>query len=246
MLTELAKATVAKVFRVMTRLVNLRVKICGITRPEQGEAIARLGANALGFICVQQSPRYVAPDQIQQIVQLLFEHFEEHQLPDRIGVFADAEFEQICRTVAIADLNGVQLHGQESPEFCRCLRQALPQVEVIKALRVRTLADLNQVKQYHSSIDTLLLDAYHPGLLGGTGKTLDWQSLATFQFQLPWFLAGGLTPANIQEALSRVQPSGIDLSSGVEHAPGDKDLDRVAQLFHCLQPLQSNSSPRSS
>lgn len=215
--------------------VNLRVKICGITQPEQGAAIARLGANALGFICVQQSRRFVTPAQIHKIVQFLFWNCGTHQLPDRIGVFANANLDNISQTVTIAGLTGVQLHGQESPAFCQAVRQALPEIEVIKALRVQSPADLAQLDRYQDCIHALLLDAYHPNLLGGTGKTLDWQSLQTFQSQVPWFLAGGLTPDNILEALAQVQPSGVDLSSGVEHRPGDKDLGRVAQLFHTLQ-----------
>jgi phosphoribosylanthranilate isomerase len=207
----------------------MRVKICGITKSEQGRAIAHLGATALGFICVRTSPRYVLPEQIQAVVE---------QLPvdiDRIGVFADSTLEEICHTVADAGLNGIQLHGNESLELCQQLRQSLPNIEIIKALRVKTPEDLDRADAYASSVDTLLLDAYHPNLLGGTSKTLDWSSLRLFRPRCPWLLAGGLTPDNVLEALSQVQPSGIDLSSGVERSPGDKDLDRVAQLFERLE-----------
>jgi phosphoribosylanthranilate isomerase len=216
-------------------LVKLRVKICGITRPEQGAAVARLGASALGFICVPKSPRYVTPTQIQAIGEHLSADLAHNQLPQRIGVFADADLNLICQTVATAQLTGVQLHGQESPGFCQQVRQALPQIEVIKALRIGGSADLAAADDYQGCVDTLLLDAYDPGRLGGTGKTLNWQTLQTFRCPFPWFLAGGLTPDNILEALDLVQPDGIDLSSGVEHRPGDKDLDRVARLFERLQ-----------
>jgi phosphoribosylanthranilate isomerase len=90
-------------------------------------------------------------------------------------------------------------------------------------------------------VDTLLLDAYHPQLLGGTGKTLNWETLQNFCPSIPWFLAGGLTPENVLDALSQLQPSGIDLSSGVERAPGDKDLDKVAQLFEQLSCLPART-----
>lgn len=203
----------------------MRVKICGITKPEQGQAIAKLGATALGFICVEASPRYVTPMQIQEVVEQLLVRV------DRIGVFADASVEEISQIVAQTSLSAVQLHGNESPEFCEQLRQSLPEVEILKALRVRTQECLNQAVTYTNCVDTLLLDAYHPQLLGGTGKTLDWETLRQFRPSCPWFLAGGLTPDNVLEALSRLQPSGIDLSSGVERSPGDKDLDKVAQLF---------------
>ena len=216
----------------------MRVKICGITKPDQGQAIAQLGATALGFICVQASPRYVTPVQIRAVVELLGVSV------DRIGVFANAAIEEIGQIVDDAGLSAAQLHGSESPDFCKQLRQSLPGVEIIKALRVRTPECLNQAAIYASSVDTLLLDAYHPQLLGGTGKTLDWGTLQPFRPSCPWFLAGGLTPDNILDALSRLQPSGIDLSSGVERSPGNKDLDKVAQLFERVRSLQHYQARR--
>lgn len=209
----------------------MRVKICGITRPDQGKAIASFGANALGFICVPASPRYVTAMQIQAV---------REQLPDnvnRIGVFASSPIAEIAQIVAEADLTGVQLHGDESPDFCIQLRQVLPQVEIIKALRVKNCQALEQLDAYTSYVDTLLLDAYDPQQLGGTGKTLDWQTLQEFNPKCSWLLAGGLTPDNILNALSQVKPNGIDLSSGVERSPGDKDLSKVSQLFEQLKAV---------
>lgn len=206
----------------------MRVKICGITQPGQGRAIAKLGATDLGFICVPSSPRYVTPSQIQAVVR---------QLPPatgKIGVFAGAVPKEICRAVEIAQLTGVQLHGGEPPEFCQELRQLLPTVELIKAFRLKNAQSLAELAAYYSAIDTLLLDAYHPQQLGGTGKTLNWQALQQFSPPLPWLLAGGLAPDNVLEALSYLHPSGIDLSSGVERSPGDKDLLKVARLFQQL------------
>lgn len=214
---------------------DMRVKICGITKPEQGQAIACLGATALGFICVQASPRYVTPQQIQAIVEQLTKPV------DCIGVFADATIEEIFQVVSSSNLSAVQLHGNESPQFCQMLRQ-MPEVEIIKALRVKTSHCLNQAATYASSVDTLLLDAYHPQLLGGTGKTLDWTTLQQFCPTYPWLLAGGLTPHNILEALQGLQPQGIDLSSGVERSPGDKDLDKVALLFKNIKTWRQETS----
>ncbi|GAX41019.1 N-(5'-phosphoribosyl)anthranilate isomerase [Tolypothrix sp. NIES-4075] len=207
----------------------MRVKICGITQPEQGKAIAYAGATALGFICVPSSPRYVSAAQIRAVVIQL------SKITDKIGVFANSTVEEIAQTVADSGLTGVQLHGDESTEFCYQVRQSLPDVEIIKALRIRCLEDFDKAATYTTSVNTLLLDAYHPQQLGGTGKTLDWNMLQQFSSSCPWFLAGGLTPYNIVEALNQVKPSGIDLSSGVERAPGDKDLDKVAQLFARLR-----------
>jgi phosphoribosylanthranilate isomerase len=133
-------------------------------------------------------------------------------------------------------LNAVQLHGSESPEFCQDVRKALPTVSLIKAFRVRDAATLEQALPYESAVDALLLDAYHPnathpGLYGGTGHTLAWEMLQQFRPTCSWFLAGGITPDNLSEALSWVQPDGIDVCSGVELAPGQKDLTKVAALM---------------
>lgn len=208
----------------------MRIKICGITQPHQGYAIATLGATTLGFICVPASPRYVSPQQIRLIVEQIPEKIE------RIGIFANTSLSEICQVVTASGLTGVQLHGDESPEYCDRLRSFLPNIEIIKALRVQNAQALAQADIY-TKVDTLLLDAYHPQQLGGTGKTLDWENLRQFQPKCPWFLAGGLTPDNVIEALNKVQPNGIDLSSGVERAPGDKDLIKVAQLFECLHRI---------
>lgn len=207
----------------------MRVKICGITQPSQGEAIANLGATDLGFICVPASKRYVTPTQIQAVVQTLPPSI------NRIGVFANTTGSQICQVFTETGLTGVQLHGDESPEVCQQLRSRLPgEVEIIKAIRVKTSADLDRANAYVRIVDTLLLDAYHPDQLGGTGQTLDWGALKQFSPDCPWLLAGGLTPDNILDALKQINPTGIDLSSGVERSPGDKDLVKVARLFEQL------------
>jgi phosphoribosylanthranilate isomerase len=203
----------------------LRVKICGITKPDQGHAIAQLGATALGFICVHSSPRYVTPQQIREVMARLSGNI------DKIGVFANRSLDMIREVVEETGINGVQLHGDESPEFCDRVRQLFPDIELIKAFRVKNPEVLSQTLSYANSVNTFLLDAYHPTQLGGTGHTLDWRSLTKFQFPCPWLLAGGLTPDNILDALSEIHPHGIDLSSGVERSPGDKDLTKVSHLF---------------
>ena len=206
----------------------MRIKICGITKPQQGAKIASLGATALGFICVKASPRYVDADRIRAVIEQIPEN------TDKIGVFANSPVKEITQIAVNSGLTGIQLHGDESPEFCQQLRRDLPDIEIIKALRIKAADDLSKVNFYLDKVNTLLLDAYHPQQLGGTGKKLDWETLRNFNPGLPWFLAGGLTPSNILEALALIKPSGIDLSSGVERSPGDKDLDLVAELFERL------------
>lgn len=204
----------------------MRVKICGITEVEQGREIDLLGANSLGFICVEQSPRYITPQKIRKIVNHLSAKV------DKVGVFADHTQAEIISVVKEANLSAIQLHGQESPEFCFGLRAVIPKnIELIKAFRIKDNHSLGTTLEYRNAVDTLLLDAYHPKMLGGTGHTINWQDLIQFQPAQPWLLAGGLTPDNIKDALSVLKPNGIDLSSGVERSPGDKDLTKVAQLF---------------
>ena len=203
----------------------MRIKICGITTVEQGTQIARMGATDLGFICVPNSPRYLKLAQLQTLVS------ELAGVANTVGVFADFSVATISHVVALTNMDTVQLHGTESIEFCQELRQALPDTEIIKAWRARTSSDLVAIQAYSPVVDSLLLDAYDPNALGGTGQTLDWEQLSTFKPSIPWLLAGGLTPDNVCTALSQLYPDGIDLSSGVEVSPGDKNLDLVDRLF---------------
>jgi phosphoribosylanthranilate isomerase len=225
----------------MSVLTPQRVKICGITNPDQGQAIARSGATALGFICVPVSPRFITVDRIAEITTAVHQIEPELQRSiDHIGVFANADIETIIATVKASGLTGVQLHGDETPDDCNVLRAALPAIELIKAFRIRDRADLTStaptgLTAYTNVVDTLLLDAYHPDQLGGTGHTLDWATLEAFTPDRPWFLAGGLNPDNIGDALTRLHPTGIDLSSGVERSPGDKDLHQVDRLFQVMR-----------
>jgi phosphoribosylanthranilate isomerase len=215
--------------------MSLRIKICGITQPTQGRAIATLGATALGFICVPASPRYVAPEQIRAVVdQLPIAPATGQPTVDRVGVFVNCALAEIRHIVALGHLNAIQLHGTESPDFCFQVRSALPGIEIIKALRIHGPEALKQADFYAGWVDTLLLDAYHPTQAGGTGTTLDWHQLKNFRPSCPWLLAGGLNPDNVLAALALVKPDGIDLCSGVENAPGDKNLEQVAQLFRQL------------
>jgi phosphoribosylanthranilate isomerase len=206
----------------------MRVKICGITNINQAKAIADFGADSLGFICVSSSPRYIDVAQIKEIVK------EVATKVNTIGVFVNENYETIIKVVKETGLTGVQLHGEENPQFCEELQKSLPKIEIIKAIRVKNSDSLDYLKIYFDCADTLLLDAYNPKMHGGTGKTLNWKLLTNFNSPLPWFLAGGLTPDNINDALTLLQPDGIDLSSGVEIAPGNKDLIKVRQLFEIL------------
>ncbi|MEB3224837.1 MAG: phosphoribosylanthranilate isomerase [Synechococcus sp.] len=209
----------------------MRIKICGLTQVEQAKAIASLGATDIGFICVQKSPRYVTPAQIAILTAVLPETV------GKVGVFANQAITEILMTIDQGNLTTAQLHGDESPKFCQQLRHQRPDLEIIKALRIRDRPSLAAAKNYESVVDALLLDAYDPKQLGGTGHQINWSDLQQFRPAVPWFLAGGLNPDNIQTALSQLNPDGIDLSSGVETSPGIKDVTKVQALMNALQPL---------
>lgn len=207
------------------------IKICGITKIDQAQAIAQMGINAIGFICVSSSPRYITASAIAQITTKLIPY---HSKLDLIGVFLNASIEEICQTVEQGGLNGVQLHGDESPEFCREVRSHLDQlksnIKLIKALRVKDQLGLEQAQLYSDAVDAILLDAYDPQMAGGTGKTIDWQMLRDFCPHCDWWLAGGLSPENVEQAIALVCPIGLDVSSGVERSAGDKDLSKVKEF----------------
>ncbi|GAB0056776.1 Phosphoribosylanthranilate isomerase [Candidatus Magnetaquicoccaceae bacterium FCR-1] len=187
-----------------------RVKICGITRLEDALAACAAGADALGFVFFEGSRRCVTLESAEAIIR---------RLPPFVtvtGLFVNAARETILETAGRCRLDAIQLHGDESPQACRDLPG-----RVIKALRVAGPEDLIGVERY--PVQGLLLDAKVAGHYGGSGQPFDWSILAGFQPPVPWILAGGLDPENVADAVRRVQPYAVDVSSGVEAAPGIKD-----------------------
>ena len=232
----------------------MEIKICGITQLDQANAIVAAGADYLGFICVPTSPRWLEPAAIQAIVRSMAFHGKQKNLTvdggfqtrssdqissdhktKTVGVFANATLSEISAVQSLADFDVLQLHGQESPEFCHTVKTTFPQIQVWKALRIKSSVDLQRATEYETIVDRLLLDAYHPQLLGGTGETIDWILLQAFAPSIPWILAGGLTPENVAEALTQLHPQGVDVSSGVERSPGDKDLGLVQAFIQAVQ-----------
>lgn len=210
------------------------VKICGLTQAAQAVAIARMGVTALGFICVPSSARYIAPSAIAKITQ---------QLPEEVltvAVVANPTLEALQSLLHRSNVKALQLHGSESPAFCQQLRQQFPDVQLIKALRVKSQDTLQEIPAYIPHVNCLLLDAYHPQQLGGTGSPFDWQLLQGLRIDCPWWLAGGITPENCRQAIAQTRPHGIDVCSGVEVRPGIKDLTRVQAL---LQALRVKTNP---
>jgi phosphoribosylanthranilate isomerase len=198
----------------------VRIKICGITNLEDALLAAELGANALGFIFYAKSPRKVDAETAHSIIA---------QLPPfvaAVGVFVDEAAAVVQELAAKVGLDWVQLHGQESPEYCRNLGR-----RVIKAFRIQDEDSLRQLAEYQGAAQALLLDTYKKGQVGGTGEVFDWQLARKAKQYGRIILAGGLSSDNVAVAIATAQPAAVDAASGTEAAPGKKDPEKLRAFF---------------
>jgi len=198
---------------------RVRVKICGVRSLEEAEAAAECGADALGFNFWPKSPRYITSEAAHDIIAAL------PPFVASVGVFVNEELKAIEAVASDLGLAAVQLHGDESPEFCASLLVR----KTIKAVRVSEGFEPQSIKLY--PVDMILLDTGSPGRYGGTGKTFDWGLAAECARLGPIILAGGLTPENVVEAITTVRPAAVDVCSGVETEPGRKDLDKLRNFM---------------
>ncbi|MHC4617898.1 MAG: phosphoribosylanthranilate isomerase [Planctomycetota bacterium] len=206
-------------------MLIVKVKICGITNYEDAQAAIDMGADLLGFNFYPKSPRYIAPDKVRKII---------NRLPgfiDIAGVFVNAPFKRIQEAMSTCQLNWVQLHGDESPEFCESFRSL--NVKTMKALRVKDQSDIEKAEDYFT--DAILLDAFDPEKYGGTGLTFDWNIVGHIGKRV--FLAGGINPDNAPKAIE-LGVYGIDICSGVEARPGKKDHKKMKRLFENIRHLR--------
>jgi len=195
-----------------------RVKICGITNIEDARHASACGADALGFVFYPGSPRCVDPDQARRIIA------ELPPLITTVGLFVNESPAKIREIVEFSGLNTVQLHGEEEPPQC-----SYPPCRVIKALRLKQGMDDSVFSTYR--VSALLLDAYVSDKFGGTGQCCDWDRAANVASRHRVILAGGLNPENVADAVRKVHPYGVDVSSGVEKQPGQKDPEKVAMFI---------------
>jgi len=207
-----------------------KIKICGITNEIDAHLALRYGADWLGFNFYKPSPRYIEPAAARKIIDTLPPE------AGTVGLFVNADLPVIQAVLERCPVRMMQLHGDESGEQCRAAAKF--GVPVIKALRIRRPADIEQIREY--PVDTILLDAFRQELYGGTGHTFDWSWIrATSDKKI--FLAGGIRPDNIGEAL-RVGTYGIDLCSGVEKEPGIKDTGKMKDLFQAIRNYYEKES----
>lgn len=195
-----------------------KVKICGITNLEDAQAAVRFGADLIGFIFYPKSPRFIEPEKAIEIIRKI------PTFVDTVGVFVNPDAEQIHEMNEQGWLNWIQLHGDETPEFCRSLQWM--NTRTMKAVRVREKTDIENAQIYRT--DALLLDTFEDGRYGGTGRTFDWSLLDHLPRRI--FLSGGITPENVVQAIE-VGVFGIDVNSGIESEPGRKDHAKMKLLF---------------
>jgi phosphoribosylanthranilate isomerase len=207
--------------------MSTRVKICGITNLADAQVAAEAGADALGFVFYEKSPRFVSMKTAAEISRALPPFIM------RVGVFVNPPKELVLKAVAECGLTLLQFHGDEPPEFC-----AQFGLMSMKAFRIRDAGSLKDLPKYKT--DAWLLDAYSSDTLGGTGGVFNWDLAVEAQKTgRPIFLAGGLTPGNVAEAIRKVQPFGVDVSSGVESSPGKKDHAKVRAFVKASKTVAS-------
>jgi len=203
--------------------MSTRVKICGITSLADAQAAVAAGADVLGFNFFEGSPRHISLERAAEIAKQI------SPAVLRAGVFVNAPAEFITRAISGCGLNLLQFHGDEPPEFC--VQFGLMSM---KTFRIRDAASLKELAEF--STDAYLLDAFSPGARGGTGERFSWELAVEAQkFGKPVFLAGGLTPENVADAVRKVRPFGVDVASGVESSPGKKDHAKIRAFIAAVR-----------
>jgi phosphoribosylanthranilate isomerase len=200
------------------------IKICGITRLEDALAASDAGAHALGFVFWPGSPRFIDPHRARAIAAAL------PPFVTTVGLFVDQPAAYVSGVASLVSLAAVQLHGRETPAFAAAIRRPI--------IKATTTAD-EEIERWERKI-MLLLDAHDPVKHGGTGRTIDWDAAAGLSARRPVILAGGLTPENVGDAIRRVRPFGVDVSSGVEDAPGIKNHQRLQALFRAIHAIDAS------
>lgn len=206
--------------------MQARVKICGITSPEDGIHAAQNGADAIGLVFYPPSPRAVTPEQAAKIISAL------PPFVTTVGLFVDEAPEQVEATLQQVPLDLLQFHGNETPDQCSTFGRPW-----MKAIRMRPDVDLQQECDRYSGAAALLVDAYQPGVPGGTGETFDWQRIPA-KLDKPLVLAGGLSVVNVAEAVAQVRPWAVDVSGGVEQRKGVKSPTKVEQFIENVHSIQ--------
>ncbi len=200
----------------------VRVKICGITNENDASSAAGLGADALGFIFYKGSKRYIDPKEAGRIISSL------PPFVSAVGVFVNQSIEEIKEYARLSGIDTVQLHGDETPVFC----EEVP-YKMIKAVRVKDAVNIAEVELY--PVRAILFDKHSDEMYGGTGSRFDWGVLKGLEISKKIILSGGLTPENVSQAVRLVKPYGVDVSTGVEDAPGKKNHEKMRKFIEAVK-----------
>jgi phosphoribosylanthranilate isomerase len=209
----------------------MKIKVCGLKYPDNIQAVEALGPDYMGFICYDKSPRYMAG----------MDEFLLDNVSSRItktGVFVDEDADVISKLIYKYKLDAIQLHGNESPEFCDLFKH---EVEVIKAFGVDENFDFSQLNTYANNVDYFMFDTKTPAH-GGSGRTFNWQVLANYKLNIPFFLSGGISLENLEEVKQLRHPMlyAVDLNSKFETEPAIKDIDKLTQAFNTIKTFKSD------
>jgi phosphoribosylanthranilate isomerase len=207
----------------------VRVKICGITLPEDAQQAVSLGAWAIGLIFHEPSPRNI---ELQTAAAIGAEFKRQVEV---VGVFVNRDLDYVAEVADACSLTMLQLHGDEGPVYCDEIRRRTG-AKIMKAARVRDAASLQALNAFRG-VDYHLVDAHHPDLFGGTGETFDWELLKSRRSQVPLILSGGLTPENVADGIRATHPHGVDTASGTEASPGVKDPAKVQAFFRAVEQV---------
>ncbi len=202
----------------------IKAKVCGITKLEDALNASVFGYDAIGFIFYEKSKRFIMPEEATRIIRKL------PPFISTVGVFVDASLYTINKIKSITGITTIQLHGNESPDFCNSVSG-----KKIKAFRVNENFKTSTISQYKDSVNAFLLDAWDEKLKGGTGKPVDWKFVANMNSLGNMILAGGLGPTNIKEAIDIVNPYSVDVNSGVEIKPGEKNTSKLKEVIDIVK-----------
>ena len=212
---------------------NTLVKICGLTSEEQALQVAKLGAHAIGIISVEESPRYVSPEIKKKIFKTLESFYPKIH---RVSVVQNSPVDLIIKNfLGNPSETIIQLHGDEDIDYCKKIREKIPNIGLWKAFRIKTEKDLDKIQPFENFVDAILLDSWNEKTYGGSGKKIKSNYLKNLQFSKPWWLAGGISIKWIDEILSDIRPDGLDISSSIEIYPGKKNLEATKELIYKIK-----------
>jgi len=212
---------------------NTLVKICGLTSEEQALQVAKLGAHAIGIISVEESPRYVSPEIKKKIFKTLESFYPKIH---RVSVVQNSPVDLIIKNfLGNPSETIIQLHGDEDIDYCKKIREKIPNIGLWKAFRIKTEKDLDKIQPFENFVDAILLDSWNEKTYGGSGEKINSNFLKNLQFSKPWWLAGGISIEWIDEILIDIKPDGLDISSSIEISPGLKDIKKTEELFKFLK-----------